>query len=344
MPFSKSADTEANLNVLLDLVRADATPNINRLWALAKDIEAIKLNVKFFGYELARELYEARAGAAPDEPGVVGLCSKPSTQADIEAPWVSYWSARLGMAPLYHRKVWELCYVMQALCERGALVAGARGLGFGCGQEPLPSAMAALGIDVTVTDLDPAEALARGWITTTQHASTLDHAFKPHLVDRDTFERMVHLKFVDMNAIDRALRGFDFCWSICALEHLGSIANGLAFIEASLDTLKPGGIAVHTTEFNFLRDDATIDNWPTVLFQRRHFKDLAARLVAKGHEVAPLDFDVGAGRLDRFIDVPPYADDLPASVPSWREAPQHLKLMIDGFASTCFGLIIRKAR
>ena len=42
MPFSKSADTEANLNVLLDLVRADATPNINRLWALAKDIEAIK--------------------------------------------------------------------------------------------------------------------------------------------------------------------------------------------------------------------------------------------------------------------------------------------------------------
>jgi len=27
------------------------------------------------------------------------------------------------------------------------------------------------------------------------------------------------------------LTGFDFCWSICALEHLGTIAQGLDFIK-----------------------------------------------------------------------------------------------------------------
>jgi hypothetical protein len=162
-------------------------------------------------------------------------------------------------------------------------------------------------------------------------------------VDRDTFAARVTHAFVDMNAIPSTLRDYDFCWSICSFEHLGSIARGLAFVENSLDTLRPGGVAVHTTEFNFLNDEETIDNWATVLFQRKHFESLAERLARRGHRVAALDFDVGNKPMDRFIDLPPYDHDLVGTArESWHGHTKHLKLMLDGFPSTCFGLIIEK--
>ena len=82
-----------------------------------------------------------------------------------------------------------------------------------------------------------------------------------------------------------------FCWSICALEHLGSIENGLSFIENSLDTLKPGGVAIHTTEFNFYDDGRTIDNWACVYFQKATFPRTGPkRLRQKGYEVPAIDF------------------------------------------------------
>ena len=118
------------------------------------------------------------------------------------------------------------------------------------------------------------------------------------------------------------------------------------FIKASLETLRPGGLAVHTTEFNFLNDAETLDNWVTVLPQRKHFLSLADELRAQGHRVAPLDFDVGTGLIDRYIDIPPFEVEGTESFHAmWREGWQrsHLKLAIDGFASTSFGIVIRKA-
>ncbi len=146
-----------------------------------------------------------------------------------------------------------------------------------------------------------------------------------------------------MNMISPDLTGFDFCWSICAFEHLGSIAHGLDFVENSLATLRPGGIAIHTTEFNIEPDGPTIDNWVTVLFQRKHMIDLADRLRAKGHEVAPFDFDYGSKPLDYFIDIPPYHGQASDHLVAWLGQPGHLKMCIDGFVSTCIGMIITKA-
>jgi hypothetical protein len=73
--------------------------------------------------------------------------------------------------------------------------------------------------------------------------------------------------------------------------------------------MTPDFVAVHTTEFNFLADEYTIDDWPTVLFQKKHFRALAKRLESLGHRVAPLDFDYGSKPLDKFIDIPPYTDN-----------------------------------
>lgn len=145
-----------------------------------------------------------------------------------------------------------------------------------------------------------------------------------------------------MNYIPADLYGrFDFCWSSCSLEHTGSISLGLAFVRNAMKCLRPGGIAVHTTEFNLDAGVETIDNWPTVLFRRHHFEALAAELAAGGHEMVPINYDAGSGVLDMFIDTPPFPHD-PHPMLSYPDCP-HLRLNVDGFPATSIGIIIRAA-
>jgi hypothetical protein len=118
---------------------------------------------------------------------------------------------------------------------------------------------------------------------------------------------------------------------------VGSIAKGLSFLENSLLTLKPGGVSVHTMEFN-IHDGDTIDNWPTVLFQKRHLLDLAERLKNRGFSVYDFDFDTGQGILDGFVDLPPFFEQ---QYPL-QNSHAHLKLSIDGFVCTSFGFIVKK--
>jgi SAM-dependent methyltransferase len=340
---SNPALIEDVLNRILAPLTREAQPNLSQLRLALRDLDALRLNVKMNGYALARRLAAELPPPEPGGPVMMALRSKPSTQSDLESAWARHWLAELGLPLVFHRKLWEYAYVLQALWQTGKLIPGMRGLGFGCGTEPLPSLFAARGIAAVVTDLAPEEQSATGWTGTGQHAHSAEAVFCPSLVGRQAFDALVSHRYVDMRRIPPDLRGFDFCWSICALEHLGSIREGLAFIRSALDTLKPGGVAVHTTEYNFLSDDSTIDNWPTVLFLRSHFEALTAEIMSAGHTVAPLDFDVGDKPLDLFIDVPPYQNDWSAYQNRVWPAPAHLKLSIDGFASTCFGLLITKA-
>ena len=336
--------TEQKLQALLALTNDRSQPNIGPLWAIAKDLEAIRLNLKFFGYDLARTLAEALPVRTDLQPAPIGLTSKACTQEDLESDWAAAWCAELKVPVAFHRKLWEFAFVLQALFEHGKLAEGARGVGFGCGEEPIASYLASRGCQILLTDLPPLDRKAAGWAEGGQHCSALESAFFPDLVAEDVFRRNVALEYVDMTAIPDTLRDFDFCWSICALEHLGSIQAGLTFIERSMDTLQSGGVAVHTTEFNYLNDDETIDNWATVLYQRRHFRALQERLSAKGHKVLPLDFNIGAKPMDRFIDLPPYLHDWKEPMRrEWAANLNHLKLTVDGFACTCFGLIVVKS-
>src|SRR5208283_1999491 len=94
----------------------------------------------------------------------------------------------LQVQPVYHRKLWEQAFVLQALFEKNKLRAGQHGLGFGCGEEPLPSFFASKNLAVTVTDLDPQLARESGWVTTGQHASCLEKVFRSELVSREQFD------------------------------------------------------------------------------------------------------------------------------------------------------------
>ena len=79
-------ETEEKLAELLRLTQGSGQPNVNVLWRIAKDLEAIKLNIKFFGYQLAKEL----AQALPSREGLVfqpfDVSWKPSTQRDLGNP------------------------------------------------------------------------------------------------------------------------------------------------------------------------------------------------------------------------------------------------------------------
>ena len=95
-----------------------------------------------------------------------------------------------------------------------------------------------------------------------------------------------------------------------------------------MDCLRPGGVAVHTTEFN-LEDGETIEQGSTVLFRKRDIEDLSNRLKVGGHEVAQLDLSLGDDLIEDFVDMPPYRDNM------------HLRLMIEKFVTTSIGLVIR---
>ncbi len=173
---------------------------------------------------------------------------------------------------------------------------------------------------------------------TNQHLGSFKKLRRPDICPDESRLAKIDGRYLDMNAIPADLHGqFDFCWSVCSVEHVGSIAKGLAFLENSLLTLKPGGISVHTMEFN-IHDGDTIDNWPTVLFQKRHLTELAERLKARGFIVYDFDFDTGQGILDGFVDLPPFFEQ---QYPL-QNSHAHLKLSIDGFVCTSFGFIVKK--
>ncbi|UFN49024.1 class I SAM-dependent methyltransferase [Roseomonas sp. OT10] len=313
--------------------------------AKARQAEFAAWNTKVLGSVLARQAYEqgfaAQGSRGPAAPVPLGLTGRLCRQADLEAPWLHHWCDRQAILPLYHRKVWEDCFVLQALWEAGMLAPGRRGLGFAVGAEPLPAVMAAAGVEVLATDLSPRDPRARAWIRAEQHGSSLDTLYRPHLVDRATFDARVRHRDLDMRHVPAELDGqFDFVWSVCSFEHLGSIEAGLEFVRRAMRCLRPGGVAVHTTEFNLDDSGPGLERGPTVLFRRRHLESLFDRLARDGHDPLPMDWEAGDGVLDRFVDLPPYPLQKGWPLAIAPDAP-HLKLAVHGCVATSAGLILR---
>jgi SAM-dependent methyltransferase len=296
------------------------------------------LNIKNLGYEIGRALAEQQFNKPIPPSSSQRLTSKICTQSDFSEDWMYFWFNELKVPPFFHRKFWEYCYVCQALFAEGKLAPGQSGLGFGCGTEPLPSVFVKYGAHVLATDLDQDRIEAEAWRLSKEHAASAEALRHRHICADEERLADIHFRSVDMNAIPSDLDGqFDFCWSTCAFEHLGTLANGLAFVENSLRTLRPGGVAVHTTEFTFDCGE-TIDNNPTVIYQEQHLTEFVARLRDQGYQVSDLDLASGSGVLDCFVDLPPFSHDLLLL----RFPNAHLKLAIDGYTCTSVGLIIRK--
>ena len=229
-----------------------------------------------------------------------------------------------------HRKLWEWAFIYHHARMAGVIQPGNRGLGFGVGLEQLPSLFASLGIQVTATDAPDDE---NGWREANQYSSERDQLFYPGIVSRELFDERVSFEFADMNNIPEHFAGFDFCWSSCSLEHLGSLRHGIDFIINSVEkTLKIGGLACHTTEFNLTSDEHTVETGRDVIYRKKDLERLCRTLEERGHTVNPLRIEPGLFVADYLVDVPPYRRD-----PS-------LKLQLGQYVSTSVGIVARRGR
>ena len=231
---------------------------------------------------------------------------------------------------IMHRKAWEFVYIVQALRERDMLQSGKKGLGFAVGKEPLASLFAKYGCEIVATDLDSSSEAVNMWSNTNQHSDSIYDLHKPNICGKETFDKNVTFKFLDMNKIPNDCLGFDFCWSSCAFEHLGSIQKGKEFIYNMIKCLKPGGIAVHTTEYNISSVRSALENSDAILYGRDDLVEMRNTLMEQGHFVEELDFRLGNYPEEDYVAYPPYDSTF-------------YKLYLSGFVVTSFGLIIKKA-
>ena len=228
-----------------------------------------------------------------------------------------------------HRKQWECAFIFERLRKAGVLCAKMRGLGFGVGTEKLPSLFASLGVRITATDAAPGQ----NWVRSSDEFDHKDRLFQPDMINRKSFDNRVSFEYCDMNDIPSHLTDYDFCWSSCSFEHLGSLQHGIDFVINSVErSLKIGGVACHTTELNLSSDDKTIETGGTVIYRKKDLERLCHTLVERGHWVEPLRIEPGTLPPDYFVDVPPHSHN------------PHLKLLLGSYVATSVGLVVRRGR
>ncbi len=264
-------------------------------------------------------------------PTLSDLTSQLCTHNQFNEVEYSHWCKEMAVTPSLHRKQWEFVWVLSAMKKAGVLTSGFRALGFGTGKEPIPSVLSKYGLFVTASDAPVEMNIVQGWSSTNQYSQNVMDLWKPEIISRDNFEKMVSWLPIDMNEIPCELTDFDVCWSACALEHLGSIEKGLQFVKNSLNTLKPGGFAIHTTEFNLTSNEETLESTGLSIFRKKDIERLANDLILSGHKVWSLNFHPGCSAIDEVFDIPPY------SVP-------HLKLELGKFVCTSIGLVVQKSK
>ena len=113
------------------------------------------------------------------------------------------WCERIQSPVLMHRKLWEWCYILEALESRGMIADGARGIGFGVGREPIASYLVSRGCRVTVTDLPAGSSDADHWHGASQWADDLAAACDERLCDPEQFAANAEFRPVDMRVDPR---------------------------------------------------------------------------------------------------------------------------------------------
>lgn len=251
---------------------------------------------------------------------------------DYKAAWYKRWCDELNESPNFHRKQWEFVFVMQALWERGCIAEGMKGLVFAVGEEPLPAMFAKYGCKILATDIFPEQGIAKGWADTGQLCYGTESLNTRGICDENNFNKLVSYRAVDMNIIPDDLKGFDFNWSSCSFEHLGTLEKGFDFLKDQLKTLKPGGWSVHTTEYNISSNDETQENNDTVIYRQRDIEKIINDLRNEGHFVEEPDYSIGGLPQDYMVDIEPHKQDI------------HVKLQVGKYVVTSIGLIIQKKK
>jgi SAM-dependent methyltransferase len=183
-----------------------------------------------------------------------------------------------------HRKQWEFAMIFLTLCKLGLLTDQKTGLSLGGGNERVLYSIARHIKKLIVTDLYDNN-------TSWDCARTTDpdefiKANKPFPVDD---EKLQALK-MDMRFLDFAGCTFDFCYSSCAIEHIGDYNDFLQHFNEVNRVLKDGGIYVLTTELQF--GERTIADQNNFIFE----KEYLSRLISESDLDFVTDADVSLAR------------------------------------------------
>ena len=185
--------------------------------------------------------------------------SQPFTPMQLAEPAFRRWLAEAGSGS--SEENWARAYLLQALETYGMLQAGARGLVFGS----MPSGIA--------------ELFDRTGLRHEQVALTGDAV-------RAT-EDAPPSREVDPVVLPSGLIAFDFLCSIHASDRFEDERAAAAFIEKTMECLRPGGIAVHVVlacaAFARRHEEAG----PTC-FDRNAIERIVLGLISRGHDVARL--------------------------------------------------------
>lgn len=166
----------------------------------------------------------------------------------------------------FHRKQWEFAMIFLALKKYDLLTPDRFGLCLGGGKERVLYSIARHIRQLVVTDLYEQE-------TTWDCAKTDDpdrfiKTDKPFEVDDAKLKALR----MDMRQLDFADNTFDFCYSSCAIEHIGVYNDFLQHLNEVHRVLREGGLYVFTTEFHF--GNETIDDANNFIFSADYLNKL----------------------------------------------------------------------
>jgi SAM-dependent methyltransferase len=174
----------------------------------------------------------------------------------------------LRETPRFHRKQWESAMIFLALKEQGKLDSDRLGLSMGGGKELIAYALAPRTRQLVVTDLYD---INTGWdCAKTDDPDTYIRHNKPFSVD-DAKLKALRMDMRDLKFADNT---FDFCYSTCAVEHIGETADFFRHFNEVALVLKDDGVYVFTTEFLF--GDTTIRDDHNFVFAIHELRDILA--------------------------------------------------------------------
>ena len=168
----------------------------------------------------------------------------------------------------FHRKQWEFAMIFLTLRKFGLLNNQKVGLSLGGGNERVLYSIANHVKKLIVTDLYDEN-------TSWDCARTTDpdefiKSSKPFPVDENKLQAMR----MDMRNLDFEDNTFDFCYSSCAIEHIGDYQDFLQHLNEVNRVMKEGGVYVFTTELQF--GERTIPDQNNFIFTKEYISDLIA--------------------------------------------------------------------
>ena len=237
--------------------------------------------------------------------------------------------------PRFHRKQWEFAMIFLTLNKLGFLNENMKGLSLGGGNERVLYSIAQHVKELIVTDLYNEN-------TTWDCAKTTNpdeyiRASKPFEVDLSKIKALA----MDMRYLDFEDNTFDFCYSSCAIEHIGDFDDFVRHLDEVYRVLKEDGVYVFTTELNIGGD--TIKDQNNFIFSSSYLHK-----IFKTIKLTP-DIDVDCNLVNHEINTP-----LPSNVKnlcynkeesftnSIMESNPHLILLKGKYPFTSVQFVMRK--